>query len=80
MGSGARLIPMDYEKQFPWGEITPLDPVCMVDFSLPISDMILLQRCCMELTWIDHHKTAIDAAAEQGFFPPWAAGGRQSGL
>jgi hypothetical protein len=66
---GARLIPMDYEKPFPWGEITPLDPVCMVDFSLPIPDMILLQRCCKELTWIDHHKTAIDAAAQQGFFP-----------
>jgi oligoribonuclease NrnB/cAMP/cGMP phosphodiesterase (DHH superfamily) len=29
MHQGAHLIPMDYEKQFPWGEITPLDPVCM---------------------------------------------------
>ena len=49
----------------------------MVDFSLPISDMILLQRCCKELTWIDHHKTAIMWRPSKDF-SYWTPGGRKA--
>ena len=38
----------------------------MVDFSMPMDDMRRLNDMC-RLIWIDHHKTAIDAAHAAGF-------------
>ena len=67
------MIGMDYGDQFPWETIQVGEPetalvaqlketVYMVDFSLePFSDMIRLSEVC-NLTWIDHHKTAIESA------------------
>jgi hypothetical protein len=42
--------------------------VYMVDFSLPVADMEKLTKVS-NLVWIDHHKTAIDAAAEMQLNP-----------
>ena len=37
----------------------------MVDYSLPMKDMIKLKSKCKELIWIDHHKSAIEAYESQ---------------
>ena len=55
------LCPVNYGEAFPWGSIGDGEDVWMVDFSLqPFSDMIKLSNVA-KLTWIDHHKTAIEA-------------------
>jgi len=54
------FIEMNYDRPFPWGVLQSNEQVFMVDFCLndPI-DMAGLSKLA-DLTWIDHHKTAID--------------------
>lgn len=56
------LIGINYGDLFPWDRVdVPDDQVIMVDFCLqPFDDMVRLQTHC-NLTWIDHHKSAIEA-------------------
>ncbi len=63
------MIGYDYGKRFPWAAITPGEDVVMVDVSLPASEMGQLSALCL-LTWIDHHKTAIEDAARAGLIIP----------
>ena len=61
------MIGINYGQEFPWQTIEEREIVFMVDFSLqPFSLMERLNSRC-KLIWIDHHKTAIDAAHEAGF-------------
>ena len=53
------LRPMDHGKEVPWSKLANRD-VTMVDFSLPEADMIELSKIASLVTWIDHHKTAIE--------------------
>lgn len=62
------MIGINYGDEFPWGSIGEDEKVFMVDFSLPIDDMVRLRQMC-ELHWIDHHETAIKAAREACLFP-----------
>lgn len=56
----AELIGYDYGKPFPWDKINGLEPVIMVDVSLPMEDMFKLHnKSNFQLTWIDHHASAI---------------------
>lgn len=55
-----KMIGIDYGQLFPWDKVVSGELVYMVDFSLqPFSDMCKLEDKCT-LTWIDHHRTAID--------------------
>ena len=55
------LRPINYGHEFPWNDIQDVT-VVMVDFSLqPFGDMIRLAKEAKSLTWIDHHKTALEA-------------------
>jgi len=68
---GAVLVPINYGQEFPWETIARAETVIMVDFSLqPFSDMVRLADAGPDLVWIDHHKTALQDAAEAG----WTAG------
>jgi oligoribonuclease NrnB/cAMP/cGMP phosphodiesterase (DHH superfamily) len=52
----AEMFPINYGDKFPWSEIKPDDVVYMVDFSLPIEEMYILNDCLQQnLVWIDHH-------------------------
>lgn len=54
------MIGIDYGDPFPWDKIVPDEEIYMVDFSLqPFSDMVRLDKVA-RLTWIDHHKSAIE--------------------
>ena len=59
LGPAVILIEMDYGDPVPWEAIDQASNVVVVDFSLPLEDMkrIADER---ELTWIDHHKTALE--------------------
>jgi len=59
------LIGINYGDAFPWESIEPTETIYMVDFSLPIEDMGRL-HATTNLIWIDHHKTALDAAKNVG--------------
>ena len=72
-GKPCEYIGINYGDEFPWDIIKPLpsgknEVVYMVDFSLPIEDMIKLSSMC-DLIWIDHHITAIKAAKDANFKP-----------
>jgi len=55
-----KFIGMNHSDEFPlWDKVDKNDTVCMVDFSLPMNDMILLNQIT-NLIWIDHHKSSID--------------------
>lgn len=63
----AECIGINYGDPFPWDRVGADTLVIMVDFGLqPIELMAKLAEQCREnghrLVWIDHHKTAIDAA------------------
>lgn len=65
----AETIPFNYGDPFPWHLVGPSSLVIMVDVSLPIEDMIRLDALCGVFCWIDHHKTAIEAAEAVGLAP-----------
>lgn len=57
----AKLIGYDYGQQFPWDDIEVGKPVIMIDVSLPMIDMgKLAELTNHQLTWIDHHVSAIN--------------------
>lgn len=59
------LIPYNYGQPFPWEDVQR-EQVFMVDVSLqPFSRMVRLNEEC-SLTWIDHHKTAIQDYRDSG--------------
>lgn len=61
------LYGINYGDDFPWDKLTLQTHVYMVDFSLqPFERMNQLRLACGELTWIDHHKSAIDEEKASG--------------
>ena len=56
-----KLIGYDYGQPFPWEEIPQGGSVIMADVSLPMEDMIKLDKKCGDrgFLWIDHHISAI---------------------
>jgi oligoribonuclease NrnB/cAMP/cGMP phosphodiesterase (DHH superfamily) len=54
-----KLYGINYGDLFPW-ELIKDQEVIMVDFSLTRDEMIRLQNESKDLTWIDHHKSAIN--------------------
>lgn len=59
---------IDYGDEFPWDEVQGED-VIMVDFSLqPFDNMIRLRDESTDLTWIDHHVSAIEEAEKYMFW------------
>lgn len=60
---GAEIHGHDYSRAFPWEKAPPGRPVVMVDLSLPMEDMARL-AAGRSFVWIDHHETAIEAAAD----------------
>ena len=65
-GSPVNMIPMDYGDSLDWIEGLNLgDTVYMVDFSLPLAEMTVINTNC-NLIWYDHHKSAVEAVGEYG--------------
>lgn len=61
------MVGINYGQEFPWDSIEKGERVFMVDFSLqPFTDMIKLRGMC-DLTWVDHHETAISDARKHDF-------------
>lgn len=54
------FIEMSYEKPFPMDTITPNELVYIVDYSISPDEMRELLKITTDVTWIDHHKTAIE--------------------
>lgn len=70
----AELIPINYGHTFPWDKLVEREIVYMVDFGLqPFEDMKKLAATLDEqgsrFVWVDHHKTALEAAEGESFEP-----------
>ncbi|MBN1264808.1 MAG: hypothetical protein JXA25_04895 [Anaerolineales bacterium] len=57
-GHDVKLIPIDYGYPLPWEELDAAERVYIVDFSLPLEEMLRIQQHA-ELIWIDHHKSSL---------------------
>ena len=55
-----RFVEMDYSKTFPLWMVKEDERVYIVDFSVEPNSMRELLRITKDITWIDHHKTAIE--------------------
>jgi oligoribonuclease NrnB/cAMP/cGMP phosphodiesterase (DHH superfamily) len=70
------FIEINYNKPFPFEIIQPDEQVWIVDYSISPDEMKRLLKITDNVTWIDHHQTAIDKYAD---FPHEIRGVRQSG-
>ena len=57
------FVEMSYEKRFPIETIRPNEMVYIVDYSITPDEMRELLKITKDVTWIDHHKTAIEKYA-----------------
>lgn len=60
-GTPLHMHPINYGHPVPWDIFEIGDSVFIVDFSFPVEDMLKLNDC-VNLVWIDHHKTALEDA------------------
>lgn len=58
------MIEMSYEKPFPLDTILPNEQIYIVDYSISPNEMRELLKITNDVTWIDHHKTAIEKYAD----------------
>jgi oligoribonuclease NrnB/cAMP/cGMP phosphodiesterase (DHH superfamily) len=79
IGNGNKIecIPMNYNNPFPFETIEPGEKVYIVDYSLKNDDWKKLLEITQDVIWIDHHKTAIEAAIGQAW--GWLEGIRRDG-
>lgn len=54
------FIEMSYERPFPIETIAPNEQIYIVDYSISPDEMRDLLQITTDVTWIDHHKTAIE--------------------
>ena len=54
-----RFIEMNYNMDFPLEMVAPDEQVVIVDYSIDPKEMIDLLGVTQDVTWIDHHRTAI---------------------
>lgn len=59
----SQFIEIDYRMKFPLETIRPDEQVYIVDYSISPDEMRELLRITQDVTWIDHHKTAIEKYA-----------------
>ena len=59
LGQDIWLYEMDYGDSLPLERVLVSDHIIIVDFSLPLDEMMKLASY-HQFTWIDHHKSAID--------------------
>lgn len=55
------FIEMNYDKKLPLDKVESFEPVMIVDFSFNMDDFWSLRCRTKNITWIDHHKTAIES-------------------
>lgn len=53
-------IKINYGMNFPFDRIKSGEKIYIVDYSLPVEEMKQLLNITKDVTWIDHHKTAIE--------------------
>lgn len=59
-GYNSEFIPINYGMKFPFEKIRPNEQVYIVDYSIMPDEMRKLLAITKDVTWIDHHKTAIE--------------------
>lgn len=73
----AEFIEINYGKPFPFEKIGQDEQVYIVDYSIEPAEMLRLLEITQDVTWIDHHKTAIEKYAD---FPYAIRGVRYDGV
>ncbi len=61
---------MNYGDPIPWEQVQEADRVVVVDFSLPLEEMLRLAEG-REFIWIDHHKSALETLGPEADRRGW---------
>lgn len=72
----SEFVEINYNKPFPFDTIQPNEQIWIVDYSISPEEMGRLLSITEDVTWIDHHKTAIEKYAN---FPHEIRGIRKDG-
>lgn len=56
-----QMYEINYRRKFPMDIVRPNEQIYIVDYSISTDEMRELLSITRNVTWIDHHKTAIDA-------------------
>lgn len=59
-----QLIEINYDMKFPIEDIKQNEQIYIVDYSINPNEMRKLLEITQDVTWIDHHKTAIEKYAD----------------
>ncbi len=59
-GYESEFIPINYGMEFSFDKINPNEQVYIVDYSIMPDEMRKLLEITKDVTWIDHHKSAIE--------------------
>ena len=59
-GYESEFVPINYGMEFPFEKINPNEQVYIVDYSIMPDEMRKLLEITKDITWIDHHKSAIE--------------------
>lgn len=62
-----KFIPINYGMRFPLEEIEPNEQIYIVDYSIEPDEMRRLLTITTDVTWIDHHKSAIEKYSDFEF-------------
>ena len=62
-----KFLPINYGMKFPFEEIKPNEQVYIVDYSIDPDEMRRLLTITTDITWIDHHKSAIEKYSDFEF-------------
>ena len=73
---GVSFHVINYGQRFPLETIAPGEQVWILDYSIEPSEMRCLLEVTADVTWIDHHKTAIEKYRD---FPQLIRGLRRDG-
>lgn len=55
----AQMIVIDYNIPFPFDKISNDEDVWILDYSIPVEDMMALRKITKDIGWIDHHETSV---------------------
>jgi hypothetical protein len=69
LGPEVKQYEINYGDPVPWNKVEKAQHIIMADFSLPWAEMLRLANG-RQLTWIDHHKSAMDEL--ESVAPAWA--------
>jgi len=68
-GNSCEYIPINYNDKFPFETLKDNELIILVDYSIrPPEEMVTLKNKNVDVIWIDHHSSIIEASKDEQFY------------